>query len=169
MEMPSSDLTQHSPIDNTSKKRTADDLNATEASQKATKKPKTPGKPTLATGFLFDGTWVEDAKFACLKCMNGHRTGKCEHAGKGIPVFHLNKVGRPTATESKSLSKCLSPKSEPCTCRHESYILEEIIVDNEKKWKIQKAVLSNCRCEIVLKNLPRINYYSGGLPGMMMV
>lgn len=132
---------------NSGKKRKATDDQEPQNPQKQAKKEQ---NPTLATGFLVNGDWVDNTKFSCVKCRRGNRVGYCEHAKQGIPVVPLNKVGRPGVKEDKSTNKkCKCPKAQQCYCRHVSYMLEEITVNNEKKWKIQEAVWSNGRCEVL--------------------
>lgn len=117
----------------------------------AAKKPKKEPS-TSATGFLWNGDFVHEAKFACVNCRRGHRAQSCRDALKGVPVQHVVPAGRPGKDVVKVPFKCdCGPVS--CKCRHESYLLEEewVMVDGElqKKLKIAGLVYSNNRCERV--------------------
>lgn len=139
-------------IENTksSKKRKANRSDTTEQPAKAAKNTEII-KATSATGFLFDGDFKEDQKFACVSCLRGHRTHTCTHAREGRPVIGPLERGRPSNEEERRMSakKCLCLRWNPCICERRSYLLKEVIVDNEMKWRIDKKVISNNRGEIL--------------------
>lgn len=113
-------------------------------------------KATAATGFLFDFTFKKDQKFACVFCLRGHRTDKCTHGKEGRPVIGPLVRGRPSNEEDKRMSakKCNCARSDPCTCERRSYLLREVVVNNEKKWRIHQKVISNNRGQILRVVLP---------------
>lgn len=131
---------------------TAEELPAAKkgkTNDKGPKDPKVPKEPkTKATGFLSDGTWVEDAKFACVSCRRGHRAWDCKDGMNGVPVQLVDHAGRPPKGSEKIKTTCKCGPNQ-CQCRHPSYLLERICIDGVDRLKIKATCISDSKAKIV--------------------
>ena len=73
---------------------------------------------------------VEGARYACISCIKGHRTNKCDHTDR--PMVETKKPGRPASGENR---KCDCPKDCKCGpgCK---CVPKECICLKEDMWMI---------------------------------
>ena len=112
---------------------------------------------------LLEPMKIDDKKFACDGCKNGHRVKHCDHA-KDRYLSITNRSGRPGGEEKR---KCDCPKScscvgkcdcerEECTCTRIMYRLvfvsfnkqttiDGLALKGTGKWEIEKQVITDIK------------------------